>query len=134
MSKKSIFKLSEEAPTQHLALLGVVGVIIFLSIVDSFKGPSASGDKEERVLRPGEARYANPQMSWYEKMFCRGYQRSFFSCNYRLLHPLRSEFESQNKRIREAPPANDGVVLYRGHLKGQKNPFGGKVHLDLRGE
>lgn len=133
MSKKSIFKLNQEAPTQHLALLAVVGVIVFLSIVDAVKGPSIQIEPEERVLRPGESRYENPQMSWYEKLFCRGYQRSFM-CSFRLLHPLKSQFEAENKTIREAPPPSDGVVLYRGHVRGQKGYLGGKVQLDLSGE
>jgi hypothetical protein len=135
MSKKSIFKLSEDAPTQHLALLAVVGVIIFLSIIDAIKGPSVQVEPEERMLRPGESRYVNPQMNWYERIFCRGYQRSFkYLCSYRLLHPLKSQFEAENRTIREAPPSSDAVVLYRGHLRGQKSSLGGKVQLDLRGE
>ncbi len=135
MSKKSIFKLSEEAPAQHLALLAVVGVIVFLSIVDAIKGPSVSIEPEERVLRPGESRYANPEMNWYERIFCRGYQRSFkYLCSYRLLHPLKSQFEAENKMIREAPPPSDSVVLYRGHLRGQKSGFGGRIQLDIDGE
>lgn len=135
MSKKSFFKLNEEAPTQHLALLAVVGVIIFLSIVDSFKGSSNSIEPSEQVLRPGQSRYANPEMNWYEKIFCRGYQRSFkYLCSYRLLHPLKDQFEAENKFIREAPPPSDSVVLYRGHLRGQKSGFGGKIQLDIGGE
>jgi hypothetical protein len=135
MAKKSILKLNSDAPAQHMALLAVVGVIIFLSIVDAIKGPSVQIEPEEAVIRPGESRYVNPQMNWYERIFCRGYQRSFkYLCSYRLLHPLKSQFEADNKTIREAPPPSDGVVLYRGHLKGQKNPFGGKIQLDLSGE
>ncbi|HMO17829.1 MAG TPA: hypothetical protein PKA63_06955 [Oligoflexia bacterium] len=125
------FKLSEEAPTQHLMLLAVAGVFIFLSLVDAIRSPKRELASNQDMLMPGQSRYHNPEMSWYEKLFCRGYQRSFFSCNYRLLHPLREQFVSENKRIVEAPPPSDSVVLYRGHLKGQKSGIGGKVQLDV---
>lgn len=123
-------KLNENAPTQHLALIALAGVFIFLSLVDAVKGPSRTLEQEEQFLLPGQSRYVNPQMNWHEKIFCRGYQRSFF-CSYRLLHPLKEQFEAENRYIREAPPASDNVVVYRGHLKGQQGYFGGKIQLDV---
>ena len=129
MSNKSILKLNEEAPTQHKLLLGAVAVIIFLSIVDAFKSPSIHDDTVLE-LKPGESRYVNPELSWYEKIFCSGYQRSL-KCQNRFLHPMRAEFEAEGKVIKEGPPRSDGVVLYRGHLKGDKRGLGGRIQLDI---
>jgi hypothetical protein len=112
-------KLNSDAPAQHKALLAVAGVLIFLSLVDVVKGGSdKSNATSNQVVLARGSKYQNPTLSWYDRIFCRGYQRSL-SCGYNFYHPLRDELESQGKRIKEKK-APDGVVLYRGRLEGVK--------------
>ena len=112
-----MFKLNEDAPGQHKALLAVAGVMIFLSMVDAIKGEDDPSVKNQQVAvsRRGP-RHQNPSLSWYERVFCRGYQRSL-NCSFSFYHPLRAELEAEGKRIREKDAPN-GVVLYRGRLDG----------------
>lgn len=109
-------KLNSDAPGQHIAILVLAGVAIFLSVVESIKSPSSP---EEVVRAPkgsyaetGETLYTNPQMSWWEKLMCRGYQRST-NCSYRLLHPI---IEQRGLDITVPPPKHDNVIKYRGPL------------------
>ncbi len=111
-------KLNDTAPEQHMAILVITGVIIFLSVVDYFK--SAPADEEGRKIRSGtyaqtgETLYDNPHLTWYERYLCRGYQRSSF-CSYRMLHPFKDVFDAHGIKVKESPPKKN-VVLYRGPL------------------
>ncbi|MCB0325022.1 MAG: hypothetical protein KDD69_15670 [Bdellovibrionales bacterium] len=110
-------KLNEQAPEQHLAILVVAGIFVFLSIVEHFKAdsPQAAGaERSGTYAETGETMYANPQMTWYERYLCRGYQRSSF-CSYRLLHPFKDMFEDSGIKVKEAPPSKN-VIDYRGPL------------------
>ena len=112
-----MFKLSEDAPTQHIALLAVAGCIIFLSIIDSIKSPSDdNGNNAKPVSEQSTTHYRNPRLSLIERIFCRGYQRSL-SCGFTFYHPMRRELEAQGQRISEGK-APDGVTRYRGYLHG----------------
>jgi len=130
--KKIEFKLSEEMPGQHMAILAVAGAFIFLSLVEQFKAPG-----EDRPEMPtikgsyaltGETLYRNPQLSWYERLLCRGYQRSGF-CSYKTLHPFRDVWEANGIRIRESRPKTKGAVRYRGRLGGNR-AIHGQMKLD----
>ena len=119
-----MFKLNEDAPSQHMAILVFAGIMIFFSIVGSIK--NAFRGKEEPQAAPqgtfqetGIPRYKNPELSWYEKIFCRGYQRAGF-CSYRLLHPFASLLAENNVKLPEEPPEHTGVIDYRGPLPSQK--------------
>ena len=120
------FELSKDTPQQHLLILVFAGAFIFLSIVEAIKAPTddlmIKGPRDE-----GETLYQNPHMTWYERLLCRGYQRSSF-CSYRLLHPFKAVFEENGIRIEERP-AKTGVIRYRGPLPGHKT-FGGKIVFD----
>lgn len=107
------FKLNTDAPGQHMVILAMAGVFIFLSVVEAIKSP----DQEESelinkgsLLETGETRYRNPELTWYERYFCRGYQRSLF-CSWKVLHPLTPVFEKHGVFIEARPPKKDGVTL-----------------------
>src|SRR5262245_40578430 len=96
-------KLSEDAPGQHIAIMVVAGVFIFFSVISTLTAPDRTGGIGEEVVQgtyaeTGEVRYGNPQMTWYERLFCRGFQRSS-ACSYRLLHPLKDSLEEQGVNI-----------------------------------
>jgi hypothetical protein len=120
-------KLSEKFTGQHMALFAAAGSVILLNIIDSLKGPTNPDDQLKAVSSNG-SKYSNPSMSWYQKIFCRGYQRSL-NCGFQFLHPMKDSLEEDGKVIREGAP-KDGVVVYRGHLKGSKDPFHGKIQFD----
>ncbi len=122
-----MFKLNEDTPTQHLALIAVAGVLVFLSMVDAVKSPAT--DKKELKLSSLGPRFQNPTLTWYERVFCRGYQRSFKSCGFRFIHPMRDELEEDGKRIKEGA-APDGVIVYEGHLRGTRDIASGKFVFD----
>lgn len=119
-------KLSEKFSGQHIALFVVAGSVIMLNLIDSFKAPK-SGEEKQMVSSTG-SKYNNPTMSWYQRIFCRGYKTSLI-CGSPFLHPMREEMESEGKRIKEGA-APDGVIVYRGFLKGAKDPFRGKLEFD----
>jgi hypothetical protein len=110
-------KLNQDNPGQHKALLIVAGCMIFLSLLDSIRGGDDTSSKSKKVaVASAGPRYRNPQLSWYEKVFCRGYQRSL-SCGFKFYHPMKRQLQAEGKRIKEKPAPN-GVVLYRGRLGG----------------
>ena len=119
-------KLSEKFTGQHIALFVVAGSVILLNLIDSMKSPKSG--EETQVVSFNGSKYRNPSLSWYQKIFCRGYQTSV-NCGFPFMHPMRDEMESEGKRIREGA-APDGVVVYRGRLKGSKDPFKGKLEFD----
>lgn len=128
------FKLSEEAPGQQIAILGVAGIFIFLSVVESFKtdrGPSLDTLKGS-YSQTGATIYSNPQMSWWEKALCRGYQRSGF-CSYRTLHPFRAVWQENGIKVAEKPPIKTSPVRYRGPLQGNRG-LNGKLTLNEIGK
>ena len=121
--KKFEFKLSEEMPGQHVAILVVAGAFIFLSLVEHFKAPGEKGPTLDQVKGPyaltGETIYRNPQLAWYERLLCRGYQRSGF-CSHKTLHPFRDVWEANGIRVRESRPERKGAIRYRGRLGGNR--------------
>ena len=119
-------KLSEKFTGQHIALFAAAGCIILLNLVDAMKSPKSA--EENQAVSSTGTRYRNPTLSWYQKIFCRGYQTSI-NCGFPFLHPMREELESEGKTVREGA-APDGVVVYRGHLKGSRDPFRGKLEFD----
>lgn len=121
-------KLNEDMPAQHLALVAVAGVMIFLSVIDAMKGPSDPATKKVENASPDGSHYRNPRLSLWQKVFCRGYQRSM-NCGFSFYHPMRREMEAQGKRIIEKA-APDGVVVYRGHLKGEKDALSGRIEFN----
>lgn len=117
MKKKFDFKLNTDAPGQHMAILVIAFVFIWLSAIEAIKAPSES-DAERGIKRPyaesGLTLYSNPQMTWYERMFCRGYQRTT-ACSFRLLHPFKEVFDDYGIVVKEEPPKKN-VIDYRGPL------------------
>lgn len=123
-------KLSEENPTQHLAILVIGGIFTFLNLLDAFSSsPPASSDSHSVMpnytysvdeasgeVQASATKWSNPQMSWLERYLCRGYQRASW-CSFRLLHPMSTDFESVGMEIEEAPPSSDHVIRYRGKLE-----------------
>ncbi len=123
-------KLSEENPTQHLAIIVIGGIFAFLNILDAFSSSPPPGSESKTImpnytysvdetsgeLQASATKWSNPQMSWLEKYLCRGYQRASW-CSFRLLHPMSTDFESVGMEIEEAPPASDHVIRYRGKLE-----------------
>lgn len=109
------FNLNEDNPGQHMAILGVAGVFILLSLIQAITPDSTPAMQPKNVdqsyAATGKVRYGNPEMTWYERMFCRGFQRSSM-CSYRLLHPLRAAAEREGAQIYEAPPKKRKAVDY----------------------
>lgn len=122
------FKLSEDHPTQHIVILVLGGVFTFLNLLDTFKSSSndttqlpisytyTSVDEHTGEVTEIVSKRKNPEMSWYEKFFCRGYQRST-RCSYRLLHPFKAEWDDAGIEVDELPPEKDHVVRYRGPIE-----------------
>ncbi len=120
-------KLSEKFTAQHMALFALAGSMILLNLIDSIKSSNRSTDNTQEVALDG-SHYRNPKLSWYQKIFCRGYKTSL-NCGFPFLHPKRAEFEAEGKIIREGA-ARDGVIVYRGRLNGTKDPFRHKIEFD----
>ena len=101
------FKLNTDQPGQHMAILALSGVFIFLSFISWLKTPAKFERQQTQpkglYSETGETLYQNPHLAWYERFFCRGYQRAGF-CSYRLLHPFKSVFDSAGIEIQEGPP------------------------------
>ena len=115
-----MFKLNEDAPTQHVAILVIAAVAIFMSTLDSIKNAlhddTSPQPMKQEVNESGTLmRFKNPEMTWYEKIFCRGYQRSDF-CTYRLIHPFASIADESDVKVKEGPAEKTGVIGYRGRL------------------
>jgi len=119
-------KLSEKFTGQHIALFVAAGSVILLNVIDTLKAPRSG--EQNQVTSASGSKYSNPTLTWYQKIFCRGYQTSL-NCGFPFLHPMKDELESEGKRIREGA-APDGVIVYRGRLKGSKDPFKGKLEFD----
>lgn len=127
-------KLNDQAPEQHLAILVLAGIFVFLSLVEQFKAPSEETIDVRRssdFAQTGRTLYDNPELAWYERYLCRGYQRSSF-CSYRLLHPFKDVFEQNGIHVKEGPPAHDNVVDYRGPLPANR-AFRSKLLLQSGG-
>lgn len=127
-------KLNDQAPEQHMAILVIAGIFVFLSVVDHIK--ASPTDEEGKKVRTGtyaetgETMYDNPQLSWYERYLCRGYQRSSF-CSYRMLHPFKDVFDAHGIKVKESPPEKN-VVDYRGPLP-KNRAFQSKILLKGEG-
>lgn len=126
-------KLSEEAPTQHIAIMGLAAAFIFLSLLQgsSTPGSEQDGPEEQEVNyaeNGQEILYGNPKMSWYQKIFCRGFQRSS-SCSYELLHPLKPYLQAEGAEIIEGAPEQKTAIRYRGSLP-QNKAINGHIVLD----
>ncbi|MFN8391901.1 MAG: hypothetical protein U0136_16550 [Bdellovibrionota bacterium] len=122
-------KLNDANPTQHLAIIILGGLFIFLNIVESWKYSKSHPGKDSSsqtqivttmvdetgtvVQKP--TKYQNPKLSWYEAIFCRGLQRSS-NCSYKLLHPFAEEGESLGVAIPNGEPKNEKVLYYRGSI------------------
>jgi hypothetical protein len=122
-------KLNDANPTQHLAIVILAGVFIFLNVVEGWKASSKKAAKEAgqeqivttmvdsatgaQITRP--TRFHNPQLSWYETIFCKGLQRSS-NCSFRLLHPFAVESEELGLDVPDGEPKQDHVVYYRGSI------------------
>ena len=112
-------KLNADAPGQHLAILAIAGVFTALSLIDWAKGPRDNGAEIVEVKGPyaltGETLYDNPKLSWFERYFCKGYQRSGI-CSYKLRHPYEAVFSRYGIAVSEQPVKNEGIIRYRGSL------------------
>lgn len=115
-------KLNEQAPEQHMAILVVAGIFVFLSLVEQFKSSPAQDELGKNIRKgpyaqTGQTLYNNPELSWYEKYLCRGYQRSSF-CSDRLQHPFNELFKANGITVKAEP--SEKVVDYRGPLPSNK--------------
>jgi hypothetical protein len=126
------FKLNTDAPGQHVAILVFAGALVFLSVVEAIKSDSESDmprlDQKRPYAESGETLYQNPQLTWYERHFCRGYQRST-ACSYRLLHPFKEVLDENGINVKEAPPAHNSVVFYKGPLPSNR-AFSGHISME----
>ena len=124
-------KLNKDMPEQHMAILALSGVFVVISLVDWARGPQQENPNSQipagTFAETGITRYENPHMSWYERLFCRGYQRSA-SCSFRLLHPFGAVLDDSGVKVEEKA-AQDGVVDYRGPLK-RRSLFGEKIRFE----
>ncbi len=122
-------KLSEEAPEQHMAVLGIAAVMIIVALVTSLgrssSKPGVAAPTESAQPGAIRSKYRNPELSWYERLFCRGYQVSSLLCRPRFLHPMVEEFGLD---IEDGQAKTAGVIRYRGPIS--RNRVDGKVVLD----
>ena len=127
-------KLSTDAPEQHLAILCVAGFCVFVSVISAFtSGDEADQDvanQQASYLESGITKYDNPQLTWWEKLFCRGYQRSQ-GCGYRFMHPLKQKFEDLGIEVQEAPANKVNAVDYNGSLPTNR-AFSGRIKVEHR--
>ena len=122
-------KLSDTAPEQHKAILVLAGVFIFINVLDvvkaSWREEGADGKPIQRVTQiideqtgtvvVKDTKYQNPEMSWWDRLMCRGYQRSS-KCNLKLLHPKTSDADDYGIEVPRGAPKNDHVVYFKGSL------------------
>lgn len=124
-------KLNSDAPEQHMAILVVAGVCMFLSLISSLKSkPIDNGISDPALAMPAGPLYKNPEMKWYERAFCRGFQRSSF-CSYRFLHPMNPVIEEMGIVMEEAPPENSGAIDFSGSLPVNR-AINGRIRLTER--
>lgn len=125
---KNLFKLNTDMPTQHLFILAIGGAIFFLNIISYFKVSSkeekespetkiytTTVDEMTGEVSNVETRYENPHLSWYQRIFCRGFQRSSF-CSLKTIHPLEDEMISQGIKVPEGEAEKRGPVYFKGSL------------------
>ena len=125
-------KLNTDAPEQHMAIIGIAGVFMALSLISSFKSkPVDNGIDTVAQQQVAEGPlYSNPNMTWYERAFCRGFQRASF-CSYRFLHPMNEVIKEKGFEMEEAPAKNPGAVDYRGSLPVNR-AISGRIKLEDR--
>lgn len=125
-------KISTDAPEQHIAILVIAGLFMFLSLLSSLKSnPVDNGINEEQQQQMAAGpKYANPELTWYERAFCLGFQRSSF-CSYRFLHPLNEVIKEKGIIMEEAPAKAPGAIDYRGKLPANR-AFSRRMVLDKR--
>lgn len=125
------FKLNDDNPGEHKAILIGGGLMLLLSMFQMFTGggDSKSDKTKEKVQNvsqnideaSGQISYQktywqNPKMTWWETIFCRGYQRSA-GCSYNFKHPRRTDLEALGKKINDAPPSRDHIIGYVGPME-----------------
>lgn len=122
------FKFLKEASPQQLGIFVLAPVFIFINALDYFKSREREdilSGRQERFTESVDAatgqvsstktKYENPHLTWYERLLCRGYQRSS-SCSLKLRHPKTEEAEDLGIAIPEGAPAENHVVYFRGAL------------------
>ena len=136
-------KLNDANPQQHLAIICLAGVFLFLNMMPLFKskgddkaeGPQQkyanSFDPMSGQLVARETKFQNPKIGWWESLFCRGYKRSSF-CSFKLLHPFGEESEELGVDLPEGEPEKDHVVYFRGSLGNSMSD--GKIQAPLGDE
>lgn len=129
-------KLNSEAPEQQLAILFIGGFCVLLSLLSMLGsgGDDAQTEEQETQLtsyvETGITKYKNPKLSWYERIFCRGYQRSA-SCSPRLVHPMRSKMEELGIEINDAPAGDPNAIDYNGSLPVNR-AISGRIRMENR--
>lgn len=129
-------KLSEEAPTQHLAIVVVALLFIFLNSLDAFKASQRNAvengplqnftehlDEMTGEVRAQKTIWQNPKLGFVERFLCRGNQRSSF-CSYKMLVPNEEEYADLN--IPDRAPKKDHVVNYHGSM-GKNTVFSSRL-------
>lgn len=127
MAKK--FKLPDNLSGQQVGILVIGGILVFMSLIQALTSSTRRPGGEQQTVvehQAGEPRYQNPKMTWFEKYFCRGYQRSG-RCNFRLLHPFRDVFEEMGVEVEEGPAPQTAVIDYSGPLPHKR--FGGRADV-----
>lgn len=110
---------------QQMAILVLAGLFVALSLIQWIRGPASRRQQVDEkpkgsYLETGQTIYQNPQLAWYERYFCRGYQRSDF-CSFRLLHPFKDLLESNGIEVKEEPPSR-GMKVNEDYTLAVANP------------
>lgn len=120
-------KLATELTPQHKFIMVIGGAIFALNIISYLKAPSpeeiqgnvkiftSSYDEMTGETSNIETRYENPKLTWYQAIFCRGFQRSSF-CSLKTMHPLEDEMISQGIQVPEGEAEQKGVIYFKGSI------------------
>ncbi len=129
-------KLATDLTPQHIFIMTIGGAIFALNMIMYFKASSrekeaqgetkvytSSYDEMTGETNNVETRYENPKLTWYQSLFCRGFQRStesFFGkhvCSLKTLHPLEDEMISQGIEVPEGEAEQKGAIYFKGNIK-----------------
>lgn len=105
-----MFKLEGSDSIQKMILFAGGGIFAALNLFCSFGPPEADQAPRVRIedLQPGHTFWTNPELTWYERIFCRGYQHSD-GCSYRWLHPIVEAEKNKGWIPPEGPPPSKVV-------------------------
>lgn len=120
------FNLTKDLSPQHMFIMVIGGGIFALNIISYFKASKKEEEVNMKIYTSSydemtgetsnvETRYENPKLSWYQAIFCKGFQRSSI-CSLKTMHPLEDEMISQGIEVPEGEAEQKGVIYFKGTI------------------